>query len=122
MIYDMQLETWEILQGINELKLVLSDYPDSWSKFPMAIYRTKRTTHFKDAHKREIQSAWIITVEIYDDDKAGDLTSIVTKIDEKFKSIGFVGNDTDANVADLSRKILEYRGIVDNDTHFVYQK
>lgn len=122
MIYDMQLETWNILYSIDKLELVLPDYPKSWSKFPMAIYRTKRTPHFVDFDKQELQSAWVITIEIYGDDETGDLTPIVTKIDEKFKKIGFMGNDTDSNVADLSRKILEYRGIVDNVTHFVFQK
>ena len=121
MIYDMQLETWQTLYDMNELELILPDYPKSWSEFPMAIYRTKRTPHFEDSDGEQ-QSSWTITIELYGDSKTGDLTPIANKISEHFKNIGFLGSDTDANVADLSRKILEFRGIVDNVTHFVYQK
>lgn len=121
-IYDMQLETAQILQKVDVFKLVVPDYPKKWETFPMAVYRTKNTPFFIDSNKDELQTSWIITIEIYFDDGSADLVPIVYEIDEKFKNIGFVGGDTDANTGDLQRKILEYRAIVDNVTHFVFQK
>ena len=122
MIYDMQQETYDILASVEGLKKVHPNYPQSWNDFPMAVYKTKRKAHFIDAHKREVQSRWDITVEVYASNETEDLSVITSQINKKFKAIGFVGVDDDANVADLTRKILNYSAIVDNDTHMVYQK
>ena len=123
MIIDIQALTYQVLNKVAAFEnRIYPDYPKVWQDFPMAIYRTKRTSHFVDAHKEELQSYWVITIEIYGDNNTGDLTPIVEQVDNEMKQKGFMGNDTDSNTGDLSRKILEYRGIVDNVTHFVYQK
>lgn len=122
MIYDMQAETYKILTGITHIKLVAPDYPKEWNSFPMAIFRTKRKPHALDINKVELQSFWTITIEVYEDSETDLMTEMVTEIDSMFKKIGFVGNAVDANTADLTRKICEYVAVVDNITHFVYQK
>lgn len=122
MIYDMQAETYKILTGITHIKLVAPDYPKEWNSFPMAIFRTKRKPHVLDINKVELQSFWTITIEVYEDSETDLMTEMVTEIDSMFKKIGFVGNAVDANTADLTRKICEYVAVVDNITHFVYQK
>lgn len=118
----MQIETYKILSGIVHVELVATDYPQSWNDFPMAIFRTKRKPHALDINKVELQSFWTITIEVYEDGNTDFMIEMITEIDNKFKSIGFVGNVIDANTADLTRKICEYTAVVDNVTHFVYQK
>lgn len=118
----MQAETFKMLSTVSLLKLVAPDYPDEWKVFPMAIFRTKRTPHVMDVNSVELQSFWEITIEVYEDNRTDHMLEIATQIDEKFKRIGFVGTVTDANTAGLTRKICAYQAVIDNGTHFVYQK
>lgn len=121
-IVDMQGATFELLKSISILKKVSTDYPSNWSTFPTAIYRTSRNPHFIDNKQDELQTFWVITVEIYGDDRSGDMMPIAVSIDKKFKNIGFKGTFKDANTAGLTRIICEFSAVVDNSRKYVFQK
>lgn len=121
-IVDMQEVTFRLLKSILTIKKVSTDYPSNWSSFPTAIYRTSRAPHFTDNKQNELQTFWVITVEIYGDDRSGDMTPIATSIDKEFKTIGFKGTFKDANTAGMTRIICEFSAVVDNNRKYVFQK
>lgn len=107
-----------LLKEIPEIKKVATEYPVIWTTFPSAIYRTTQTPYAIDADKNELQTLWTVTIDLYSDTS---LTSIVLKVSEKMKSIGFVGNAVDSNTASLIRVTREFKAIVDNETRQTYQ-
>lgn len=107
-----------LLKEIPEIKKVATEYPVIWTTFPSAIYRTTRTPYAVDADKNEMQSLWTVTIDLYAE---ASLTTIQTKVAEKMKSIGFVGNAVDSNTASLIRVACEFKAIVDNESRHVYQ-
>lgn len=119
MIYDMQAETYSILSSVTSLKKVHSDYPSEFNYPPEAIYRTNRTPFFVDNHKEELQSAWVITIEVYGTE---DLWPIVQEITDDFSEKGFKCDSKDANIVDYKRMIIVATGIVDNVMKYVFQK
>ncbi|HFE9852471.1 TPA: hypothetical protein ACGBG5_002937 [Enterococcus faecalis] len=121
-IFNMEIATFQLLSDIKELEKVVKEYPESWEIFPMAVFKTKRTPHVVDINKEEVQSYWTVTIEIYEDSYTDLIGTIINQVDQAFKNIGFVGTVTDANTAGLTRKICEYSAVIDNGTHFVYQK
>ncbi|MFD1431231.1 hypothetical protein [Lacticaseibacillus yichunensis] len=120
MIYNMNVEVMKILRSITDLKLCATDYPDDWSQFPAAIYRTAHAPVQVDAYQVERQTQWTVTVELYTD--SGSLTTITEKLRLAFGEIGFFGNTTQSNTADLRRAVCTFSATVDNDLKRVYHK
>lgn len=118
MIYNMNIEVIRILKSISEIKLCAADYPDEWSTFPAAIYRSSHDPVQVDADQIERQTHWNITVELYTD--SGSLTDIAEKLRSAFAKIGFFGNTKQSNTADLRRVICTFSAVIDNDLHRVY--
>ncbi|MER2110048.1 MAG: hypothetical protein ABS889_03840 [Desemzia incerta] len=107
-----------LLKEIPEIKKVATEYPVIWTTFPAAIYRTTQTPYAIDADKNEMQTLWTVTIDLYAETS---LTDIHSKVSEKMKSIGFVGNAVDSNNASLIRVAREFKAIVDNEERRVYQ-
>ena len=116
---NMKTVTVEVLQSVEEIKKVVTDYPSNWTTFPTAVYRTSNKPYQVDALRQELQTQWTITVELYGN---GSLTAIAGKVMDAFGVIGFTGTTKDANTADLKRVIVEVAAVVDNVTKYVYQK
>lgn len=121
-IYNVKAGVVKLLQEIEGIKKIATDYPTNWSTFPMVIYRTVRTPWFIDADKQELQSQWRIEIELYGEKKAGSLTEIANKILKTFEQSGFVGSVRESNTPIANRTIIVVSGIVDNVTNYVYQK
>lgn len=111
---------YQLLSKQSELKLVAPDYPSDWQDFPSAIYRTTQTAYFTDSSNQELQTYWTVTIEIYGDKRFGDVGKIAIAVENNLKNIGFTGSTKDANTAGLNRKILEFSGIVDNESNYVF--
>lgn len=120
MIYNMNTEVMRILNSVTELKLCAPDYPDDWTQFPAAIYRTTHTPEYVDAYQVERQTSWTITVELYAD--SGSLTIIVEKLRAAFAVIGFFGATNQSNTAGLRRTVCTFSAVIDNDLQRVYHE
>ncbi|MFD1317332.1 hypothetical protein AB0Y04_00410 [Loigolactobacillus coryniformis] len=118
MIYNMNTEVMRILNRIATLKLRAADYPDTWSQFPAAIYRTAHEPIYIDADQIERQTRWTITVELYTD--TGSLTDLTEQLRSAFALIGFSGDTTQSNTAGLRRTICTFNAVIDNDLQRVY--
>lgn len=118
MIYNMNTEVMRILNRIASLKLRAADYPDTWSQFPAAIYRTAHEPVYIDADQVERQTHWTITIELYTD--SGSLTSLTEELRTVFGMIGFSGGTTQSNTAGLRRTVCTFSAVVDNDLQRVY--
>lgn len=116
----MNIEVMRILKSISEIKLCATDYPDNWSTFPAAIYRSSHDPVQVDADQIERQTHWDITVELYTD--SGSLTDIAEKLRSAFAEIGFFGGTKQSNTADLLRVICTFGAIIDNDLNRVYHE
>lgn len=116
---DLKPIVYQLLTQVKEIKKVATDYPSNWTSFPSAIYRTSSQPKEIDSQKKELQTTWMITIELYGNTSLTGLTSLVI---EKFNSIGFTGTSKDANTADMHRVIIELTGVVDNVTKYVYKK
>lgn len=116
---NMKQVTVEVLQSVPAIKKIATDYPSTWNTFPMAIYRTTNQPQQLDALGNELQTKWMITIEIYG---TTSLTNIAGSVLDTFGDIGFFGTAKDANTADLKRIIVEVSAVVDNITKYVFTK
>lgn len=116
---EMKPIIYRTLKNVEEIQKIATDYPSNWTTFPAAIYRTSSKPKEIDSQKKELQTTWMITIELYGNTSLTPLTSLVI---EKFNSIGFTGTSKDANTADMYRVIIELTGVVDNVTKYVYKK
>lgn len=117
--YNVKPDIVEILKTIADLKLVSSDYPKDWSKMPAAIYTTKVKPNKTDLSKNELLTEWTIKIDLY---HSKSLSDIQQQVIDAMKSIGFKNTSSDdANTEAFKRVILTFRGIVNNQTLFVYQ-
>lgn len=118
---DVKVIIASVLRQMQEdklLKKIGTDYPSNWD-FPIAIYRTADKPHAMDFEKNELQTEWTITVEVFSN---GDPSDIANELLKRITELGFKGDCKDAHTADKKRVICELRGIVDNETRYVYHK
>lgn len=117
--YNIKPDIVTSLKSVTELKLVSADYPKDWSKMPAAIYSTKAKPNRIDLSTNELLTEWTIKVDMY---HSKSLTDIQQKVIANMTAIGFknIAAD-DANTEAFKRVILTFRGIVNNQTLFVYQ-
>ena len=117
--YNIKPDVVTSLKSVTDLKLVSADYPKDWTKMPAAIYSTKAKPNKTDLSKNELLTEWIIKIDLYHSKSLSDMQQ---KVIDSMKAIGFKNTATDdANTDAFKRVILTFRGIVDNQTLFVYQ-
>lgn len=118
MVYDIVPDLMKIFDSVQDIKLVATDYPAKWEKFPAIIYRTNHEPYRFDAKNVEQMTKWTVILEVYGKE---DLSVIVESLNTKFKQIGMQGKNRDANMAGIKRKVCEFRGALDNETKIMYK-
>lgn len=117
--YNIKPEILSALKEIAAFKRVSTEYPSDWSKLPACIYSTKAKPSKYDLSNDEVLTEWHITIDLY---HTNSLTSLSESVIEKMKRLGLKNiADNDGNVGNVNRKILTFRGVVDNNTLYVYQ-
>ncbi|OIM22412.1 hypothetical protein ATX60_09550 [Oenococcus oeni] len=119
-IINMSSKTFQLLKSIDDIKQVASNYPDSFAVYPTAIYQTSHKSHFVNSHMQEIQTEWTITVDLFVD--YGSLTDITNKLISLFSAMGFLNDTAGQDLAGITRTVIRFTGIVDNELGRVYQK
>ena len=72
---------------MSELKVVSPNYPDNFTKFPTAIYKTSQSSYIRNNKQQETDTEWQITIDLYSD--KGSLTKIKDELIAKFSAMGF---------------------------------
>ena len=117
--YNIKPDIVTQLKTVSELVVVSSEYPSTWAKTPAAVYSTKAKPHKKDISDQEVLTEWTVKIDLY---STKSLTTIQEKVIQALKKIGFKNTATDdGNIDSIKRSILTFRGVVDNQTLFVYQ-
>lgn len=114
---NMKLEVVKVLDSIKNLEDFSTDYPENMSVFPYAVYRTVATPHFIDGERSEVQTRWLVLVEVYG---IKSVSSVAKGIYDGMIGLGFTVTQRDSNTADFFRIVLECHGIVDNKMKQVY--
>ncbi len=119
-IINMSSKTFQLLKSISDIKQVASNYPDSFAVYPTAICQTSHKAHFVNNHMQEMQTEWTITVDLFVD--YGSLTDITNKLISLFSAMGFLNDTASQDLAGITRTVIRFTGIVDNELGRVYQK
>lgn len=114
---NMKLEVVRLLDTVSGLADFSTTYPKDMNIFPYAVYRTTATPHFLDGERREVQTRWNVSIDIYG---IKSVSSVANEIYDGMKALGFEVTQRDSNTPDFFRVILECRGIVDNDMKHIY--
>lgn len=114
---NLKTEVVTILTNTVGLADFSTDYPDDFSVFPYAIYRTLARPKEVNNKREEIQTQWVVTIELYG---KKSLTVITNDILARMRRLGFQVDVRDANVAGLKRNVLTAHIIVDNVTRQTY--
>lgn len=114
---NMKLEVVKVLDSVTALADFSTDYPEEMSTFPYAVYRTTTTPHFIDGERKEVQTKWMILIEVYG---TKSVSSVTNSIYLAMRELGFKVTQRDSNVAGLFRIVLECHGIVDNTMKQIY--
>ncbi len=67
-----------------------------------------------------MQTEWTITVDLFVD--YGSLTDITNKLISLFGAMGFLNDTASQDLAGITRTVIRFTGIVDNELGRVYQK
>lgn len=119
-IYNVKALVFKTLKAMPELKTVSPNYPDSFTKFPTAIYKTSQSSYIRDNKQQETDTEWQITIDLYSDQ--GSLTKIKDELIAKFSAMGFSNSVGDQDLNGITRVLIVFSGIVDNTSGRVYQK
>ncbi|MDE7023565.1 MAG: hypothetical protein K2O72_05065 [Ligilactobacillus sp.] len=119
-IYNVKAVVFKTLKAMSELKVVSPNYPDSFTKFPAAIYKTSQSSYIRDNKQQETDTQWQITIDLYSD--KGSLTKIKDELIAKFSAMGFSNSVGDQDLNGITRVLIVFNGIVDNTSGRVYQK
>ena len=114
---NMKLEVVKVLDSVTALADFSTDYPKEMTVFPYAVYRTTATPHFIDGERIEVQTKWMVLIEIYG---SKSVSSVASSIYNGMRELGFQVTQRDSNVAGLFRIVLECNGIVDNTMKQIY--
>lgn len=114
---NMKLEVVKVLDSTDGLVDFSTTYPKEMNVFPYAVYRTTATPHFVDGKRKEIQTKWIVLIEIYG---IKSVSGVAKDIYDGMRGLGFTITQRDSNTADFFRIVLECHGIVDNTMKQVY--
>lgn len=113
----MKLEVVKILDSIKNLEDFSTDYPEEMTVFPYAVYRTVATPHFIDGERNEVQTKWLVLIEIYG---IKSVSGVANSIYQEMKELGFSVIQRDSNIPGFFRIVLECHGIVDNKMKQIY--
>ncbi|MBB1080248.1 hypothetical protein H5S09_02640 [Limosilactobacillus sp. STM2_1] len=119
-IYNVKALAFKTLKSIPELRYVSTSYPDKFTTFPTAIYKTTQASYVRNNKQEETDTEWQITIDLYND--KGSLTQIKNKLIAKFSAMGFSNSIGDQDLNGVTRVVLVFTGIVDNTSKRVYQK
>lgn len=119
-IFNVKALVFKALKSVTEIKQVATTYPDKFIAYPTAIYYTHHKAYFRDNYMQELQTEWTITIDLFIDQ--GSLTDITNKLISLFSGMGFSNDVGDDNLAGVSRCVMKFTGVVDNETHRVFQK
>lgn len=109
-----------LLDSVEEIALVAKTYPNDWTQFPTAIYKTSDKPYTRDTSGPENMTEHTIYIELYG---KASLTSIENTLNNKFREIGFtriIRSDGEDPATGLIRTSIQYKGIVDNRNGLVY--
>ena len=119
-IYNVKALVYKTLKSIPELKIVSPSYPDKFTVFPIAIYKTSQTSFIRNNWQEETDTEWQITIDLYND--KGSLTKIKNELIAKLSAMGFSNSVGDQDLNGITRVVLVLTGLVDNTSKRVYQK
>ena len=119
-IYNVKALVYKTLKSIPELKIVSPSYPDEFTVFPIAIYKTSQTSFIRNNWQEETDTEWQITIDLYND--KGSLTKTKNELIAKFSAMGFSNSVGDQDLNGITRVVLVFTGVVDNTSKRVYQK
>lgn len=119
-IVNVKSLVYQGLKSVSEIKQVSTTYPDNFTVFPSAVYYTTHKAHFRDNWQQELQTEWIITIDLFI--KEGSLTPITNKLMTLFGGMGFSSDVSDSNQAGVNRCLLRFTGVVDNESHRVFER
>lgn len=119
-IYNVKALVFKTLKAMPELKVVSPNYPDNFTKFPTAIYKTSQSSYIRNNKQQETDTEWQITIDLYSD--KGSLTKIKDELIAKFSAMGFSNSVGDQDLNGVTRVLIVFSGVVDNTSGRVYQK
>ena len=119
-IYNVKALVYKTLKSIPELKIVSPSYPDKFTTFPTAIYKTTQRSYIRNNYQEETDTEWQITIDLYTD--KGSLTKLKDEIIAKFSAMGFSNDVGDQDLNGVTRTVIVFSGVVDNTSRRVYQK
>lgn len=119
-IYNVKALVFKTLKAMSELKVVSPNYPDNFTKFPTAIYKTSQSSYIRNNKQQETDTEWQITIDLYSD--KGSLTKIKDELIAKFSAMGFSNSVGDQDLNGVTRVLIVFSGVVDNTSGRVYQK
>ncbi|MEJ1313669.1 hypothetical protein QY885_06060 [Latilactobacillus sakei] len=109
----------DILSKQTDLNYCGTSYPDELTKFPAAIYHTAHKPHFIDSDKRELETDWTVSIDLFNDH--GSLTELSNKLVNELVKLGFSYTSGDQNLAGVKRTALVFNAMVDNQRRMVFQ-
>lgn len=119
-IYNVKSLVFKTLKSIPALKNVSPSYPDKFTTFPTAIYKTTQRSYIRNNYQEETDTEWQITIDLYTD--KGSLTKLKDEIIAKFSAMGFSNDVGDQDLNGVTRTVIVFSGVVDNTSRRVYQK
>lgn len=119
-IYNVKSLVFKTLKSIPTLKNVSPSYPDKFTTFPTAIYKTTQRSYIRNNYQEETDTEWQITIDLYTD--KGSLTKLKDEIIAKFSAMGFSNDVGDQDLNGVTRTVIVFSGVVDNTSRRVYQK
>ncbi|MFT8836859.1 hypothetical protein [Liquorilactobacillus satsumensis] len=119
-IFNVKSQVFKTLKSVTEIKQVSTTYPDQFVAYPAAVYYAQHKAYFRDNHMQELQTEWTITIDLFIDQ--GSLTSITNQLISLFSDMGFSNDVGDDNLAGITRCVLRFTGVVDNQSLRVFQK
>lgn len=114
---NIKTEVVNVLDAVASLKDFSTSYPEEMTEFPYAVYRTVATPHFIDGERNEVQTKWLVLIEIYG---IRSVSGVSNQIYQKMKKLGFSVIQRDSNIPGFFRIVLECHGIVDNKEKQIY--